>query len=585
MAYSMTLKLPPEQLEERRRQLNRAGLHAYLSPIAILMAILLYRRVVSPFISRLFDTNPSPAQKRLRLFLRRTAWVLQTTYLPEFGPVYIQLLGLTYAGWLFYLTSRATGMDYMHVTKSFGHVAISQLPFHYLLAVKSPYFNPITWATGLTHERLNAVHRLFGRLVHLWLATHAICYVRFFLFLGVLAKRIRDRDVQLGLLGFWSFNFLALLALPVARRRMYHIVFYQSHVLLSALAVPVLWFHVPYTRWLVGQVAVIYVVGAVTRIGNERKVAGLNFNFVEGSTELIRVGFTVDKNELLAKSLPGQHVYVIGKRMGRLQTRTPFTIAQVHDQERKMKSNKSQVEISLVLRKMGGPGTSFLADLSSDEKTLLAKYKDAMDSIRIEGPYGEASQYMPSFLGSSLPPQGPIILIAGGIGVTYTLPIYQALLSSPVRLKSRIKFIWLVKTAAEVRWVLKLLLAPLKTSKIETLDAEVYITRPTGPGSTSLLNDMASSSSMKSNGLTIHHTGQRPDLKASIDDVFTASSTMSVPQKNDHVKTGDADGEVSMFLCGPSELSRDVRDVVGPWIWREGVKVSWFEEVFGFGGS
>ena len=101
----------------------------------------------------------------------------------------------------------------MHLTKAFGHVAVSQLPLHYLLSMKAPT-SPITLATGLTHERLNAYHRLFGRIIHGLLGTHAILYIRFFILNDLMAKRIQDRDVRLGLIAFWLFNFLGLLAIP-----------------------------------------------------------------------------------------------------------------------------------------------------------------------------------------------------------------------------------------------------------------------------------------------------------------------------------------------------------------------------------
>jgi hypothetical protein len=586
MAYSMTVKLTPEQLDERRSQLTRAGLHAWLSPLVIMLAVYVYRRWLSGSMSKTLSprsssssspTSRSPA-RGLRLPLHRVAWILSTTYISEYGPLYIPVLGLLYALWLLYLTSRGTGNDYMHLTKSFGHVAASQLPFHYLLSVKQTRYSPATWATGMTHERLNAVHRLFGRIVHLLLAVHAVLYLRFFVSMGFLEKRIKDRDVRLGVIAFWSFNLLGLLSLPAVRRQVYHAVFYRSHVVLSAVVLPVLWFHVPYTRWFVGQAAAIYLLGGVSRFRGARKIEVLRCQALRGGTaaDLIKVKFRVEEDDRLAVAMPGQHVYLV--RKGLVGPKTPATIANV---ERKSKSN---VEIMLVLRNMGGPGTSYLAALCSDSasKGLLEE-----QAIRVEGPYGEAGEYMPALLGSGPRPKsnGPILLVAGGIGVTYTLPIYLSLLAAPSNHARRIKFIYLTKTLTEARWVVELLLGALRTGTAATLDVEIYTTRRVhGPGEKGDLLDPAvlTSPFLRAKGLKVEDLGRRPDLRESVDEVFTTSPDSPVALGRGSTNAGSG---VSVFVCGPPGLSRHVRGLVGRWVWRDGRSVSWYEEVFGFGGT
>lgn len=265
----MTLKLTPEQLEERRRQLDRAGFQAWLSPIVLLLVVYIYRVLLSPLLSRALHKSLHSSTRHpstIGLFVRRANWLLSTTYIPGSGPLSYQLFALSYSAWLVYLARRNTGQDYMHVTKAFGQIAISQLPFQYLLAMKSQKWSPIAHATGLTHEKLNTVHRVFGRMVHLLMICHAVLYLRFFIALGILPKRVQNWDVRFGLMAFWSTNILAIMALAPIRRRVYHAVFYRSHVVLSAGLVPALWFHVPYTRWIIAQVAVLYLANGVLRM-------------------------------------------------------------------------------------------------------------------------------------------------------------------------------------------------------------------------------------------------------------------------------------------------------------------------------
>ncbi|ETI23508.1 hypothetical protein G647_05310 [Cladophialophora carrionii CBS 160.54] len=608
MAYSMTVKLTPEQLDERRRQLDRAGFHAWLSPIVILLGVYIYRRWLAGSIPKLLCPLPARGPARgLRLCLRRVAWILSTTYVYEYGPLYVPLVGLLYTLWLVYLASRGTGEDYMHITKSLGHVAASQLPLHYLLSVKQTRYSPVTWATGMTHERLNAVHRLFGRIVHLFLAAHAVLYLRFFVTMGFLERRIKDRDVRLGVLAFWSFNLLGILSLPVVRRRVYLAVFYRSHVLLSAVVLAVLWFHVPYTRWFVGQAGAIYLLGAFLRVRGARKIDAMKCRAIAIGTRgtgtgtgtskelLIQVNFRVAAGDPLAVAMPGQHVYLV--RNGVAGPKTPATIANV--QRGTSSLSKSNVEIMLVLRDMGGPGTSYLAALCSQSarKGLVA------EDVRVEGPYGEASEYMPAFLGSGSSSDsksrssrnGPILLVAGGIGVTYTLPIYLSLLACPSNQRRKIKFIYLTKTLREAQWVVDLLLGALNAGVADALDVEIYATRSVPDPIEGGGLDAAALRSpfLRAKGVKVEDLRRRPDLRESVDEVFTATPDKDTMAALDLWSTKAMDGgrdvsfdsSVSVFVCGPSGLSRHVRGLVGRWVWRDGRSVNWYEEVFAFGGS
>lgn len=585
MAYSIaaSLKLTPAEIEERRRQLGRAGLHAWLSPLVVLVAVYILRRYISQ-------------HRRDSARLRRLLWTLQTPIpytwpvLSDFGNLATVLLGAGYGLWLAYLTTRNTGSDYMHVTKALGHVGVSQLPWQYLLSVKDTRFSPVAWATGLTHERLNAVHRLFGRIVHVMLAAHALLYLRFFALMGFLPGRLKDRIVQMGILAFWSFNFLAILALPGIRRRVYHAVFYRSHVVLSALVMPALWFHVPYTRWFVVQMGAVYVLSGVSRFAITKGTVAreLKVQSVKG-TGLIKVTFGFDKESPLVYSVPGQHVYVVskGSRMISSSTKTPLTIAKISD-AKEATTGWLPVGLTLVARNMGGPGTSYLASLAataeSDSKSEASKNQTLDKKIQIEGPYGEAGVYMPAVLeniranGSS----GPALLIAGGIGATYTISIYLALLniSSTSTLPQskrgglrKFKLVWLVKTAPEAAWGLEILSA---SPVSDLFDVEIYITK-------SSTHDSSRESGAKgfppalSPGIQIHDLGRRPDMKTSVVDDFFTSTAVSQSAEGD-------DEPVSVFICGPPALSRDVRRAVDPWVLREGRDVRWFEETFGFGG-
>lgn len=588
MAYSFAPLTPP-QIEERRKQLDFAGFYAWLTPIILLVGIYLYRQLTGLLNARATSNrkaNQVPSQ--LQIISRRIAWTLDTTYIPEFGPLKVQLTGVVYALWLLYLVFRNTGEDYMHLTKAFGHVAISQLPLQYLLSFK-PSYSLITLATGLTHEKLNAYHRLLGRIIHGLLAAHAIMYMRFFIILDLLSKRIQHRDVRLGLAAFWTFNILGLLAVPPIRKRMYHKLFYRSHVLLSAVAVPLLFFHVSYTRKYVLQAGFFWIVCGLVRVCATVK-ARVTCRQIQG-TDLIEVRLAVDTPSDLIRATPGQHVYIQHQALG---PKNPFTVVRAHHQPTSHEKT-GRFNITLVVRNLGGPQTALLAELAADKRS-------EEHDFFVEGPYGESSQYLPRLLASASPSSravstysssgeaespkpGPsqILLVAGGVGATYALPIYVALLDARGG-TSDIKFLWLVRTLDDARWGIAL----LESLGSAAVDVDIYVTRQ-------VQAPAPAQPSSAQTGLKIHTTTTtrtRPLLSSILNDT-TALFTPSSPSASTSTKHPDHHhpnvilpyDKLTVLTCGPPALTRDLRKEVGRHVLLHGREVEWFEEQFGLGGS
>ncbi len=82
-------------------------------------------------------------------------------------------------------------LDYLHITKRFGIIAIAQFPLHYMLSMKSLY-SPLALAFGTSHESLNAWHRIQGRVIYFLLFSHAIWYLNYFVQANVLQQRLTD---------------------------------------------------------------------------------------------------------------------------------------------------------------------------------------------------------------------------------------------------------------------------------------------------------------------------------------------------------------------------------------------------------
>jgi NAD(P)H-flavin reductase len=544
----------PALLELRRKQLDDAGFQAWLSPIVLLATIYVGRTMLARSVLDAGNVTPK-SPSALQVFSRRVSWILNTTYLSEFGPLNVQLTGILYLGWLLFLIFRHTGHDYLHLTKAFGHVAVSQLPLHYLLAFKTPR-SPVTLATGLTHERLNAYHRLFGRIVHGLLATHAMLYVNFFVAKDLLSKRIQDKDVRLGIIAFWLVNVLGLLALPTMRKKAYHKLFYQSHVIISALVPLALFFHVPYTKRYVLQAGVFWLANGLFR----SYTSGSTHMRCEAvkDTSLIKVTLTFDKSLPFADWVPGQHLYL---RRGLLGPRNPFTIVEINDS-----SEKRERKLSLIARDLSGPQTGALAQTAATRSA---------EEISIEGPYGDASHYVPRLaaLGKRA---GQTVLFTGGVGATYALPIYLHMLGARGD-TAGLSLIWFVKKRAEARWGVDLL-----GNSSQTPDVEIYVTQRVQTEETKL---------QAVKGINITDLTPRPNMTTLVDDVMIpmanrgSNGSLFSNSKRDPRKVKRSHEKVTMLVCGPPSLSHNLRYAVGKHVIGYGRQVDWFEEQFGLGGS
>lgn len=114
-----------------------------------------------------------------------------------------------------YLNNSVTNnrTDYLHLTKSLGHVALSQLPFQVLMSPLSYLSSAgptspsvLSILTSIPQSSLTPYHRLLGRvIVAPLLISHATLYISFFGqsshpdYPSLLDKRILDPDVQWGL--------------------------------------------------------------------------------------------------------------------------------------------------------------------------------------------------------------------------------------------------------------------------------------------------------------------------------------------------------------------------------------------------
>ncbi|KAF2455859.1 ferric reductase like transmembrane component-domain-containing protein [Lineolata rhizophorae] len=490
--------------------------------------------------------------------------------------------------------------DYLHLTKRFGIIAASQLPFHYLLSLK-PRFNPIQLLTGLSHEQLNPFHRLLGRLIIMLLLLHASFYLNFFVRASLLTKRTRDFDVIFGVLSLLLLITLGTTSLAYIRERSYSI-FYTLHISGSLVLLATLSQHTAHLRAYV--LTALGLHAAFTYLREAHALTLPATLTLLPHTRLIRVRLTLPPAHPARRWRPASHVYVhrptaaaAGAADGslgataaltRFLRSNPFTVASLPDRDG---------ELLLVARARCG-ATRALAEAAAaagaagdGAEALRAGEQDVVPegvtprrevALRVHGPYGAARWMAPKWWADF----ERVLLIAGGIGGTFTVPVWREIVECEAGCagstrRTKVRMVWAVKKPAEAGWVGW---SDGEDGRQEIGGegddgqggdrVELYLTgsgdRVTGDESMELeerqdlLEDDENIGRLSNDTAlgAVIKTG-RPRLRQIVDETFSGHG-----------------GKVAVLVCGPDDMVKSLRREVGRWVW-QGADLFWHAEAFG----
>lgn len=346
-------------------------------------------------------------------------------------------------------------------------MAASQLPFHYLLAFKSPY-SPLQYVTRASWETLNVLHQLLGRITTILLFLHAAFYINFYVVSGMLAKKLLERVVILGIIGLVAYTVVATTALSWVRQRYYR-VFIAIHIGLATALLPVLYWHVSHIRIYVLETLALYIVHSVLRSWNSNTHSA-TIHRIPGTNLLdISIGLTSNPSTSLLSRFrgpssfayhAGQHIYISTPTtvISRTLSTNPFTIASLPQTDRSLR----------LIARIADGNTALLAKKASlGHETLLT----------IEGPYGLSTHNL------HLLRYNRILLFAGGVGATFLVPLYRTLLadlspSSGSSRRDRVRFVWSVRSEAETSWAFEGVSEAEKKGMSDRMD--VWVTGPKG---------------------------------------------------------------------------------------------------------
>ena len=452
------------------------------------------------------------------------------------------------------------------MTKRFGIVAASQLPLHYLLAFK--HFSLIQYLLGLSHEELNPYHRMLGRILIAFFALHASLYLNFYVQKSLLLKRIRDLDVLLGIFAITSFFLIGTTALAKVRAYSYRL-FFLLHVLLSVVILPTLYFHVSHVRIYIIESAFLYAILILQRNLSTKPVAA-KLSLLP-STSLIAISLP----NLKKRFTPGQHVYLslpatTSSPFNKLRL-NPFTIASVPQDQ----------ETCLVVRALSG-NTQQLAN--------AAQSSDANPTpLNIEGPYGASSNFLDQVQSCDR-----ILLVAGGVGATFTLPIYRHLRATNTHgsERSKVRFIWSVRGEADAVWGIEQLEEDDTAGKQLPPHCEIYITSPASaqaaPFQRRHTADDGESIELDERNRLLYgddpQATEPPNPETSTPRTGTSRPLFRRGRPNlstiaDEIFSRSPSGTTAVLVCGPAAMGAELRGAVGRWV-RRGRRVFWHAEEF-----
>ena len=484
-------------------------------------------------------------------------------------------------------------IDYLHVTKRFAIVAASQLPFHYLLSAKSPW-NPIQLLIKRSHEQLNPYHRLLGRVLITLFTVHATLYLNFYIQANLLGKRIRDRDVQLGLAAIISFLTIGSTALSTVREYSYR-VFYVAHIILSTAILPILYYHVAYVRVYVIQTAAVHILLTIIDryLIDQRHIVPADIYPVPNTSLIsivLRPGKHFSRNRILK---PGHHIYISRAFVQEpspiaLNPMNPFSVANL--------PMDIAPQIHLVVRALSG---------TTGKLAAAAHFNpDGPYYVKMERPYA-SSNYFPDLLSYDR-----VLLVSGGVGATFTLAFYCALLGQISDLQQRdssaaaaqaekLRFVWTVRDIAEawfgintIRRQCGRLPSSFSLNITGNVDREkvpqVLFSDPSWSSDWEVMNARTNSGlpSCAPETLIVTQDKRFGDYREREEDGEDISGALNFGRLNvekmvDDAFTRKGVERVAVLVCGPRALGRDVRRCVGDWV-QEGKEVFWHEEKFGW---
>ncbi len=359
----------------------------------------------------------------------------------------------------------------------------------------------------------------------------------------------------IGLLAMLMMTILVNTSLQKVRRWSYRI-FFLSHLVIGSFILPLLFFHAHPIRPYAVEALGLFIFDIICR--KVDTVTGFATISSVPNTTLVKVTIPVSGSKIKRfNAAPGQHVYLQIPPESRPATASVFSIHEILYNPFTVAS-VSATDITLILRTLDGPTTQAIG--------ILAHLTKAKPPINVEGPLGSSSKFL-NLTGQ----YDRILLIAGGVGATFVLPIYRYLheqLNEDGKSTDRVKLIWSMRDLAEASWAYEEDEEEV-AKRDQDENVKIFVT---GKKNDSMREEIPSGN-VEMDGLLwktddARVTGgyKRPNLGKIVDETFRVGN----------------EERVAVIVCGPRRMAREVRKTVGRWAVEKGREAWFHNESFGW---
>lgn len=385
---------------------------------------------------------------------------------PSLGPVLLALANLTILMvFCFYKLNTADQWSWENIGYRTGFMSISQLPMIILLAGKN---NLIGYLTGVSHERLNWFHRWFSRILWLTVTIHMCFWFRSWGRYHFIVAQLKENTyARTGFSSWIVLTFMLLTSSKPIRVHGYEI-FLPLHLCTWAGFIAAVYYHAPdeVKAWVwvpIGLFCFDRLSRAAIMVFNNIRFSSCSCRRKDNSplwanrANFIPLSGGVTKITILNPSFtwkPGCHIFLGCHSLAPFQSH-PFTIASI----------PADGALELFVRAEKGATRRFFK-YASEQASLVSDADNSRPAagkmVTIEGPYGTIRD---------LRQFDSVVLIAGGIGATYTVPLLRDIIhgwkiacsiapsgdSTDRNLKTNIvtrniRFIWIVKSRTQLTW-------------------------------------------------------------------------------------------------------------------------------------
>lgn len=452
-----------------------------------------------------------------------------------------------------------------------GALAYALTPFTILLSNRE---SVLSLVTGIPYQHFNFLHRWLGRIIFVQGFLHTLGWT---VVEGKLYQPQPEEYVALmsqmyiifGVVAMFLITLMLLLSTKTAIWRFGYEFFKITHWVIAILYIAACWGH--WDRlwcWMVPSLALIGVDQALRglrtcylHMGGKRG-AGLGFKCAQAEVKLlgkdddvvVRLDFdNVHREPWQA----GQHFYLSFPSLSIWQSH-PFTPSLLPDQTTRVQHH------TYLLRVRKGQ-TSQLAALATQSTV----------PVILTGPYGH---------GHPRHETQNVLAVAGGTGVTFTLPVVQEALNQAIIPQAAVDFVWVVRKAQDLLWLateLSHLKSLLKAAP--GLRVFIFVSRESRRDSRLVAQEKvpldhassASSSSLSSNGTGLEGLLVTDNSRwnvAFLGDHHPATSQVVADFMD---RASIQRGNVEIVGSGPEEMGSDLRSAVSKITTREAVGFYW----------